>query len=410
MPAGRQELVIGTWKLFYYQSISYNQAKVDLKNRSLSQIRNIDNSRQWLPFATTFLILFLLVVGIWFLRGGSFRLYASIFFGFYYLTHQIWISVLLIGIAQNLIFLPLRFIWLKFSTSLKQMEEEFDAIKSNNDQYFLLTKKVKEGNLAVIFYIFSLVLNIIAFFSAGRIFLIDFYTKRLDPNLLYSFIPYPQYPLNGTNFYFPFFKITETHAFSWISIFRVWLYLVIVLVAFRLFWRLTKFILHRSRRLLSVRISYNRLVIAVSGIIGSVFIISFILFRHFPVGLAPLWLAANLTRQNTTMNFITALATFITTLHAGYIRHRLSLRQAVKAGFPKDDIELLFRQRMRQSFSNAVILGLGAFFVTNQIPCAFELSVATFEVLYILAPYTLDRFLTSINPSSSPANEPPPQS
>ncbi|MFA6519045.1 MAG: hypothetical protein WCV93_05370 [Candidatus Shapirobacteria bacterium] len=382
---------------------------MDLKNQSLSQVRNIDNSRQWLPFATTFLIVFLLVIGVWFFRGGSFRLYASIFFGFYYLTHQIWVSVLLIGVTQNIVFLPLRFIWLKFATSLKDMEEEIDSIKSNNDQYFLLTQKVRQGNLAVIFYIFSLILNIIAFFSAGRVFLIDFYTQKLDPNLLYSFIPYPQYPLQGTDFYFPFFKVTQTHAFSWGIILTYWLYIVIFLVALRLFWRLTKFILHRSRRVLSIRIGYNRLIVAISGIIGSIFILSLIIFRHFPTGFAPLWLVADLTHQNTTMNFITAIATFITTLHAGYIHHRLALRQAQKAGFAKDTIDLLFRQRMRQSFNNALLLGLGAFFITNQIPCAFELSVATFEALYIIAPYTLDRFLLSINPTPS-ANEPQIQS
>lgn len=53
---------------------------------------------------------------------------------------------------------------------------------------------------------------------------------------------------------------------------------------------------------------------------------------------------------------------------------------------------------MRQSIKNAVILGLGAFFITNQIPCAFELSVATFEVLYIISPYTFDRFLIGAQP------------
>ena len=38
-------------------------------------------------------------------------------------------------------------------------------------------------------------------------------------------------------------------------------------------------------------------------------------------------------------------------------------------------------------------MGIGAFLITNQIPCAFELSVATFEVLYILSPYTFDKLL-----------------
>ena len=43
---------------------------------------------------------------------------------------------------------------------------------------------------------------------------------------------------------------------------------------------------------------------------------------------------------------------------------------------------------MQQSFKNAIILGLGAFFVTNNIPSAFELSVTTFEIMSIIYPYT----------------------
>ena len=42
---------------------------------------------------------------------------------------------------------------------------------------------------------------------------------------------------------------------------------------------------------------------------------------------------------------------------------------------------------------NAFILGAGAFFITNQIPSAFELSVATFEIIYMIYPYTFGRFV-----------------
>ena len=175
-------------------------------NSGLRQVSQIDNSHRWLPFTTTLLFIGLLIITIWFLAGGSFRLYASAFFGFYYLTRHIWLSVILIGIGQNLIFLPLRFISLKLSTSLKDFEDELGKIKTEKEQYFLFNKKVKEGNIAVAFYIFNFILNAVAFFSAGRIFLIDFYSQRLDPHLLYSFIPYPKYPLLGTDFNFPFFN------------------------------------------------------------------------------------------------------------------------------------------------------------------------------------------------------------
>ena len=102
------------------------------------------------------------------------------------------------------------------------------------------------------------------------------------------------------------------------------------------------------------------------------------------------------------MNLITAIGTFITTLHAGYIRHRLSVKKARQNDIPTKIIDRVFKQRMRQSVKNAFILGIGAFVVTSQIPSAFELSVATFEVLYILSPYTFDLILKNSTAKITP--------
>jgi hypothetical protein len=99
------------------------------------------------------------------------------------------------------VFLPLRFIGMALSDSFKDFEEKLDKTKES-EQYLLFTEKVRKGDTAIVFYIFNFVVNAIAFFSAGRIFLIDFYTKKLNPNLIYKFIPYPEYPLQGTNFIF----------------------------------------------------------------------------------------------------------------------------------------------------------------------------------------------------------------
>ena len=104
-------------------------------------------------------------------------------------------------------------------------------------------------------------------------------------------------------------------------------------------------------------------------------------------------LVADLTRQNTTMNFITAVGTFITTMHAGYTRIRIDREIALARGLERSKINMVAKDKMRQTLRNALFLGAGAFFITNQIPCAFELSVATFELLYILSPYTFDKLL-----------------
>jgi hypothetical protein len=369
---------------------------------SLQKVRKIDNTRKWLPILTTFLVIILFVIFYWFFRGGSFRLYASVFFTLYHFTGYIWISVILMGLLQSVIFLPLRFISLKFSTSLKSFEEELDLIKSDSEQYLLFSSKVKQGNPAIIFYILNFVVNAIAFISAGRIFLIDFYSKSLDPKLLYSIVPYPDYPLMGTDFNFPFFQIENTTALPWTTIASVWLIITLVFAVPRILWRLVKPILWKSKKILSARINYNRLLLSTGGFSLSFLIISIFVLRNIPTDLSFYWLIADLTRQNTTFNFVTAVGTFIVTLHAGYMGNSRASKNAIDSGIDPLKAQTIFRLKMRQSFKNALLLGAGAFFITNQIPCAFELSVVTYEVIYLISPYTFDRFLHHAHKSTSP--------
>jgi len=356
------------------------------------EVKKIDNSRLWMPVATTALVIFLVAAAIWFFKGGSFRLYASAFFGLYFVTGQIWVSVLMIGIMQNIVFLPLRFIGMRMSDSFKDFEEKIEK-KRDAEAYIVFTEKVKKGDLSIIFYIFNFVVNAIAFLSAGRIFLIDFYTKKLDPNLLYKWIPYPDYPLVGTDFRFPFFKITETVSVSWLKILYIWLGISLFFAAIKFIWRILKWFLSKNERLLNARINYNKIMLQTGGFSGTLLLVSIILLRNFPVKFQNWLLVADLTRQNTTMNMVTAVGTFLTTLHAGYTRARIDTEIAEKRGIDEKIRKSVMKSKMRRSFKNALILGAGAFLLTNQIPCAFELSVAMFEVLYILSPYTFDRIL-----------------
>jgi len=379
---------------------------------SLSQIRRIDNSRLLLPFITTLLVFFLIVIFIWFFRGGAFRLYASTFFGLYYLTGKIWVSVLLIGIIQNLVCTPLRFIGHYVWDTIDDFEVAMEKQKSHDNQYFVLREKIVKGSFPFIFYIFNFVVNAIAFFSAGRIFLIDFYHFSLDPKYLYSFIPYPRYPLQGTDFFFPFYKVTSTTSLDWLTILKIWLGITLFLALARLLWQPFKWFLGGNKKLLYVRQNINRVLVQIGGFGLTLLVLSVVFFRYIPTSFQFVWLVADLTRQNTTLNFITAVATFITTLHAGYTRHKKTADIATQSGIEASVVEKVFRQKMRTSFKNAILLGAGAFLITNQIPCAFELSVAMFELLYIIAPYTFDAFLyrkpktpppSALSPSPAPA-------
>lgn len=364
---------------------------------TLNKVRKIDNSRKWLPFGTTLLLIFLIVLCVWFFKGGSFKLYASIFFSIYSVTKQIWISVILMGILQNVFFLPLRIIGSHFRKSLKDFEDELGDEDDSLSQQFLISdknqvnEKLQQGSLPVVFYIFNFFVNAIAFFSAGRIFLIDFYSDPLKlqkMNLLYKFVPYPKYPLQGINLHVPLFKITQTTAVSWNTIIWIVGVLVIVPIVLRLIWRLIRFIFKRNQKILQARIQYNRLFLKLSGFGGVGAIISLFVLRHLPTSFEGFTFIADLTRQNTPMNFTTAVGTFIVTIHAGYKNNSDIAKSATKSGIPQNIVKKVFKEKMEQSFKNAIVLGLGAFFITNNIPSAFELSVTTFEIMYMIYPYT----------------------
>lgn len=361
---------------------------------SLSQIRKIDNTRHWLPLVTIILLFFLIYLFIWFLRGGSFRLYTSIFFSIYFVTHQIWLSVILIGVIQNIIFMPLRLVGNVLKKPLDDFEEELEKTE-DKQQLLVFSKKVKEGNTAIVFYIFNFFVNAIAFFSAARIFLVDFYNYPLDrQKFLYSWVPYPEYPLQGTIFNFPFFKITNTTALPWNTIFIIIGSFFLLTLVLRLVWRFVRFLFKKNQKILYARIRYNRFLLFIGGFSGVLVLGLVLLFRNIPTAFQGLLLRVDLTRPNPPMNFITAVGTFLTTLHAGYKNHSYAVNQAKLAGIDPQIVKKVFGEKMRNSFKNALILGAGAFFITNQIPSAFELSVVTFEVMYMIYPYTLGRLLT----------------
>ena len=56
----------------------------------------------------------------------------------------------------------------------------------------------------------------------------------------------------------------------------------------------------------------------------------------------------------------------------------------------------------KDTLFSATLIGLGAFYITNHIPSAFELSIFTLEVISLAAPFTLDRLvLKGINVTRS---------
>lgn len=356
---------------------------------SLSDIRKIDNTRVPVPWITILFIALLIVVAVWFFRGGSFRLYASLFFGLYYLTKLSWLSIILVSIVQNVFFLPFRFLYERFYVDLKAFEHALKKTKTD-EQSFLLNTNVRQGNASVIFYIINFVFLFIAFTSAGRVFLLEFYRSPIDKSFLYSFIPYPDYPLKGIIFHFPFIDVTSTTAVSWHYIFLIWAIPIGILIAFRLLWRIFKPLLAKSKTLLRYRIGYNRFIIIVGGFLGTLIIASTFLLRHFPASAHFQYISADLSLQNTTFNIITAVCTFFAAIYSGFQHNKEESAEARKAGISEAIIAEVSKATLRNSVRNGLVLGLFALWITRLMPSSHDLSVLAFEALYVTSPITFD--------------------
>ncbi|MCX6727145.1 MAG: hypothetical protein NTY75_05090, partial [Candidatus Shapirobacteria bacterium] len=295
----------------------------------------------------------------------------------------------LVSVVQNIFFLPFRFLYERFYVDLKAFEHALKKTKSD-EQSFLLNTNVRKGNASVIFYIINFVILFIAFISAGRVFLLEFYRTPINKAFLYSYIPYPEYPLKGVIFHFPFIDITSTTAVSWQYIFLLWAIPIGFFVILRLLWRVLKPLLSKSKLLLRYRIGYNHLIIIIGSFIGTLIILSTILLRHFPTSAHFYYLTADLSHQNTTFNIITAVCTFFAALYSGFQHNREESAEARKAGIPEPIIAIVSKNTFKNSFRNGILLGVFAFWVTRLMPCSHDLSVLAFEALYVSSPITFD--------------------
>lgn len=356
---------------------------------SFNDIRKIDNTRGHIPWVTVVSFAILIFLVIWFLRGGSFRLYASLFFGLYHLTKSSWVSIILVSVVQNIFFLPFRILYERFYLDLKKFEKALKQTRTE-DQYFLLNKNVREGNTSVLFYTINFVFLLIAFVSAGRVFLLEFYRTPIDPAYLYSYIPYPEYPLQGVIFHFPFFHVTNTFSLNWSTILFIWAVPIGILALLRIFWRLLKPLLSKSKTLLKYRIGYNRLVFLIGGFLGTFIILSTLFLRNIPTSGYFYMLTADLSHQNTIFNIITAVCTFLAAIYSGLQHNKEESAEARKAGIPQAIIDKVNKANMKEKFRNGLFLGIFALWVTRLMPSSHDLSVLAFEALYVMSPITFD--------------------
>lgn len=354
---------------------------------------NDGKTRRGLPFSSILAIVLLVVIFFWFLSGDMYRFYASVVFYFYSLTNMMWVSVVLLGVFQTLLLIPLRVVRLLDFKNIR----DFKSVAVGSDNY--MKRQFQTGNWTLTFYLIDFVIQLTTYMTIGRLFLTDFYSKPLDPNALYSFVPYPDYPIQERFFMIPYPSVTRTIDFGFESVIYMWLLILVIELLISVVHSAK---LVKSKEEMSEAIKQTRKS-ALSGkyllVYGVVlYVLSYVLIRRFPVGWEMGIFTGDVAFQNNTFNTVTALATFMTLMWFGVNdivrKGKIARDLGISEKVIDDTQSILFKD----IFLNATLIGAAAYFITNQIPCAFELSIFTLEVISLFSPLTLDRWILRTAP------------
>jgi len=365
------------------------------------------------------------VVLVWliyvFASGDMYRFYASALFLFYALTKRMWVSVMMLGVFQTMILVPLRIIRLQRQDNIKEFQKKVEQLPTGP----LRQKKVKDsykmGNRTFLFYVVDFMIQLLTFLTIGRLFLTDFYANKIDPTRLYHFVPYPQYPIMDTWFKIPYVVVTKTISLGWKAVLIGWAVVIGLYLLIQIARRISQAVATRRAKKAARENSQpageeelqkevdqkTKLVTRYTG--GSVLLIMlavWLLLTHLPTAFAFKIFTGDVGVPNRTLNTITAFSTFGILLYFAIPQIVRKGKLALKAGIPKEIVDKTQRSMLRETFSTATFVGLGAFFITNQIPSAFELSIFTLEVISLLSPLTLDRLILK-SKQLELANQPP---
>ncbi len=342
----------------------------------------------------TFIILILLFYALF--SGLTYQFYASFLFLFYSLIRKMWVAVVCLGIFQTLLMIPFRIINLRQSVHLEKFEEELAGFEVKKKKQSFLKQSFRQGKTTFLWYLINFTAQTISYFSIGRLFVTDFYAKPLRPELLYSFVSYPDYPIQDTFFKIPYPVIVKTVDFG-MNI--VWIFWAAVLVYKLLVSKILPFLLKKTNPYMpsdkeSSFFSILRKVIKkTQGATITLLILGWLLIRNFPTGWQVRIFSGDVSQPNPTFNLITAVTTFVIIIWLDLPKIRAKVKLMRQANI---DVKILTKEQknfFKNSFKKAFVLGLGAYFITNLIPSAFELSIFTLEIISFSSPFTLDRLI-----------------
>jgi hypothetical protein len=130
-----------------------------------------------------------------------------------------------------------------------------------------------------------------------------------------------------------------------------------------------------------------------TGYLVAFMAIAWFLVRHFPIAWEFKIFSGDVSIPNRSFNTLTAVVTFIVLMYHSVPRIARSGQMGKKMGLPTRVISQLQKDIFKDSLFTAAMVGLGAFYITNKIPSAFELSIFTLEIISLLAPFTVDKLV-----------------
>lgn len=377
----------------------------------LTQNNRLTNVTGILPLTS---ILVLLVIGVlfwWMITGEIYRFYASAVFLFYSWTKSMWISVILLGVFQTLVLVPLRIFRTIRADNIKDMHERIAMLKNPGSQQRALRKSFSLGNRTFLFYLLDFSIQLVTFLSIGKLFLTDFYTTPLNPVRLYDWVPYPEYPILDRFFKIPYPVVTSTVDLGWNVVLMVWFGILVFQMVLWVGRTFVKYGRGESKMPLAAAVKSQTLSKYSIGYFIVVFWLSWLILTNLPTGLGIRIFSGDVAFQNNSFNTLTAIVTFLTLLWFDVNEISLKKKEARKENVPDHLIDKMGRMMFRESIFTAGVVGLGAYFITNQIPCAFELSIFVLELISLLSPLTLDKWIqSSMQKKDKPPEEPKEQS
>ncbi len=340
------------------------------------------------------IIIVLLLIYAFFSRL-TLQFYASALFLFYSLTKSMWVSVVLLGVFQTLLMIPFRITNLIKSANIKEFKEHFAQIKQRDEQRIVLKKSVGGGRRVALYYLVNFFVYLTSYVTMGRLFLTDFYTQPLDPWLLYDFVPYPDYPILDRFFKIPYVWFNETLDLGMGWVFIVWMVGIGLQVLIYVLRSVMKSVAKRvpsegpGSQVVGVVRRYA------TGYLIVFLVLSYILMRNFPWGWQVRVFSGDVAQPNRRFNTITAVVTFVTLVWINMPKIRKKTELALEAGMDEAVVRVTENEMFRETVKVSALVGLGAYFITNRIPSAFELSIFTLEMISLLSPLTLDALILS---------------